>query len=196
MIYNFEYELKLMLTETEYESLIVLDGCDAFKQVNNYFDTCDFSMYSKKTVIRIREKDNSFELTVKTTKGAAKDAGVVAMDENNLVIDENTAVDLLSGESDIRRFLPGDIIASGEKLIYVGKITTIRKKIRINEKLPMAELDKSIYDDTADYELEWEISEDKYNEAVGNLKDIGILIEGRLSGLSKYGRLVERLRKG
>ena len=165
-------------------------------QVNSYFDTGDFSMYGKKTVIRIRKKNNSFELTVKTTKGVVKDSGVVAMDENNLAIDENTAADILSGKSDIRRFLPGDFVDSDEKLICVGKITTIRKKIRINEKLPMAELDKSMYADTADYELEWEISEDKYNEAVGNLKDIGISIEGRLSGLSKYSRLVERLRKG
>ena len=55
------------------------------------------------------------------------------------------------------------MVIRDKKLINIGKIMTIRKKIRINEKLPMAELDKSIYDDTADYELEWEISEDKYN---------------------------------
>ncbi len=185
-----------MLTEDEYESLLVFQGCDAFKQTNHYFDTCDFAMNRNKTVIRIREKENSYELTVKTNKSVTKDTGVVAMDENNLNIDGKTAVKLLAGGLDIRELLPVDVVHSDKKLCYIGKITTVRKKIRINEKLPMAELDKSVYNDTVDYELEWEISEEKYNEAVGNLKNIGIPLEGRLSGLSKYGRLVERLRKG
>ena len=59
----------------------------------------------------------------------------------------------------------------------------------------MAELDKSMYDDITDYELEWEISEEMYGKAVGALLEIGIGIEGRPGGLSKYGRLINRLRK-
>lgn len=195
MIYNFEYELKLMLDVDEYETLLNLQGCDAFKQTNHYFDTIDFGMYLNKTVIRIREKCGGYELTVKTAKPGSLADGVVAMDEVNQEIGKETALKLLDGDLDITGFLPDDVYKTDSKLIYIGSITTIRKKIRINKKLPMAELDKSIYDDMTDYELEWEISEDKYKEAVDNLQEIGISLEGRPSGLSKYGRLVDRLRK-
>jgi uncharacterized protein YjbK len=184
-----------MLTKEEYETLVVTDGCDAFRQVNHYFDTPDFKMGRSMTVIRIRVIGDLYELTVKTKNPEMHADGVVAMDENNMDIDESRAKKLLLGEDDIKDYLPKNLIHPGEALLCVGSITTIRKKIRIVKGMPMAELDKSTYDGITDYELEWEISEEKYNEAVGALKAIGIGIKGRPGGLSKYGRLVERLGK-
>lgn len=195
MIYNFEYELKIMLSQPEYEKLLSYTGCDSFKQVNYYFDTPDFDMYDNKTVIRIRVTDGDYELTVKTKRPGGSAEGVVSMDENNVIIKEDTAAMILGGKADICRYLPLNDVYEGKKLVNVGMITTIRKKIRINDNLPMAELDKSIYCETADYELEWEISEEKYNMAVESLQKAGITLDGRRKGLSKYGRLVDRLKE-
>jgi len=184
-----------MLSETEYEDLLMINGCDAFKQTNYYFDTESFVCFNSKTVIRIREIDGMHELTVKTKNPNKGDDGVIAMDEKNKAIDTKRARALISGKSDIMGCLPHDMLVFNNKLSYVGAITTIRKKIRISEELPMAELDKSIYDDVTDYELEWEISENEYNKAIASLKLKGILLEDRKNGLSKYGRLIDRLRK-
>lgn len=195
MIYNFEYELKIMLSQPEFENLLSFTGCDSFKQVNYYFDTPNFEMYYNRVVIRIREKDNKYELTVKTKMPGDSASGVIPMNESNMVIDRETAKMLLDGKENLSEYLPFNEVYDGKILFYVGKITTIRKKIRINDDLPMAELDKSLYDDTADYELEWEISEEKYNQAVESLNEIGITLDDRRKGLSKYGRLVDSLKE-
>lgn len=193
--YHYEFELKLMLDEAEYGRLLMQKGCDAFRQTNYYFDTDNFDMYFNKTVIRIREIENSFELTVKNKNPKAHRNGVVAMDENNLKIDERTAAIILSGHKNVLDYLPGGLVHSNKKLSNIGSITTIRKKICISESLPIAEIDKSIYCGICDFELEWEINEYEYNKAIESLGKIGIYTEGRQIGLSKYGRLVDKLRK-
>lgn len=195
MIRHYEFELKIMLNEAEYERLIMQKGCDAFRQTNYYFDTEKFDMYFDRTVIRIREIENSFELTVKNKVPEVHEDGVVAMEENNLEIDAKTAGLIIHGHKNILDYLPAGMINSDNQLTNIGSITTIRKKICINEGLPLAELDKSIYSGMCDFELEWEINEYEYNEAIESLGKIGIYIEGRRSGLSKYGRLVDKLRK-
>lgn len=184
-----------MLSETEYEDLLMIKGCDAFKQTNYYFDTKNYECFNSKTVIRIRVKDGSNELTVKTKNPNSGAIGVIAMDEVNIAIEEETAGSLINGKIDIVKYLPKYLPNLKKKLNCVGSITTIRKKICITEGLPMAELDKSLYDEKTDFELEWEISENEYNKAIESLKSIGILLEDRGKGLSKYGRLIDRLRK-
>ena len=193
MIYNFEYELKVMLTETEYERLITYDGCDAFRQTNYYFDTPAFDMYKNKVVIRIREKNDEYELTVKSKDHSVFDTGVVGMHEENNHISKETALSIIGGEEDIHKYLPDNSVYKGRVLTNVGYITTIRKLISINDDLPMAELDKSLYEGKADYELEWEISEEKYNKAIESLAKANVMLDDRAKGLSKYGRLVDRL---
>lgn len=185
-----------MLSEIEYENFLMLKGCDTFKQTNYYFDTENFDYFNSKTVIRIRLIDETYELTVKTKNINSGAAGVIIMDEKNKSIDNDEAKALISGERDIKEYLPTDVLISKNRLSCVGLITTLRKKICISEELPMAELDKSIYAETTDYELEWEISENEYNKAIKSLEPLGILLEDRRSGLSKYGRLIDSLRKG
>ncbi len=196
MIRDIEYELKLMLTKMEYYALLLHEGDEAFTQINHYFDTLDLDLYKRWIVVRIREKAGSFELTVKTKNAGEGAEGVLVMEEKNLPLDCETALKLISGESDINAYLPFVKEIKGKHLRYIDKITTVRKRIRINGKLPMAELDKSVYDGITDFELEWEISEGEYEQAVACLEVSGISIRGRKSGLSKYGRLAGRLIKG
>lgn len=184
-----------MLSETEYENLLMLKGCDSFKQINYYFDTENLDYFNLKTAIRIRIIDETYELTVKTKNPDKGATGVIVMDEKNKPIDKEKGRALILGESDIMEHLPADVLISQNKLSCIGTITTIRKKICITEGLPMAELDKSIYANTTDYELEWEISENEYNKAIESLGTAGILLEDRKNSLSKYGRLIGMLRK-
>ena len=196
LIYNFEYELKLMLSEEEYMKLLETEGEETVLQVNHYFDTPVFGMWDKGTVIRIRDIKSSFEITVKKKKEGRDAIGVLSMDEYTRDISQEVASDLIKGRQDIKEFLPEDYVYSNAALKKVGSIATFRKKIRINEELPMAELDKSIYSDLVDYELEWEIDDKDYREAVRSLANLGLDIKGRDVGKSKYGRLIDSMRKG
>ena len=185
-----------MLSEDEYRMLDFYDGEEAFSQVNHYFDTPSFKMWDSMTVIRVRQIKDSYELTVKK-KNSGRDAnGVITMDEHNLDIPEETAEGLIDNRLDIKDYLPEDPVYDNVPLKKIGSITTLRRKIRINEQLPMAELDKSVYSGMVDYELEWEIDDRDYQSAVGSLEKIGLGLEGRAVGKSKYGRLVDIMRKG
>lgn len=193
---NHEYELKLMIKQAEYEKLLYLCCEESYYQTNYYFDTPDFALHHKKVVLRIRKKKDSYELTVKTKDSGASEFGVVSMEEKNIPLDCDTAESFIFGNADIGDHIGNEHIKISGPIVYVGEITTIRTNILINEGLPIAELDKSMYNCITDFELEWEISKNEYEKAVNSLKSIGILLDGRRSGLSKYGRLVDSIRKG
>lgn len=192
---NYEYELKLMLRQDEYEKLLEL-GCDeSYCQTNYYFDTPEFALYEQKIVLRIRKKKGNCELTVKNKKSEEVENGVVSMMEKSIPIDYESAESIISGDSDIKQYISDERIMHLEPIINIGEIMTIRTNICVNKELPPAELDKSTFNCTTDYELEWEISKEEYKDAVDSLKGIGISIEGHRTGQSKYGRLVGCLRK-
>jgi uncharacterized protein YjbK len=191
-----EYELKLMLCESEYIEIDSQFTGHAFIQVNHYFDTPEFDLYKRKIVVRLRQKDNVSEITVKTANHRKTDEGIMDMMERTITIDNTEAGMLLSGKIRMAMYLSAYTDLPNVDLTEVGKITTTRKIIILDKELPPAELDKSIYGGITDYELEWELNENDYGKARDALSSIGLTLEGRLTGLSKYGRLVNSLMKG
>jgi uncharacterized protein YjbK len=57
--------------------------------------------------------------------------------------------------------------------------------------MPDIEIDMNSYNNSTDYELEWEIDKTQYKKAVRILKKSGIDITKRVTGISKYKRLTE-----
>ncbi len=195
-VQNREYELKLMLSQDEYNRIDAgFKGSETI-QVNHYFDTPEFDLYKSMIVVRLRQKKETNEITVKTCNHGNGKPGAVDMHERSIIIDEGEACMLLDGKTSIRMYLSSFSDLPKIDFSEVGLIRTKRKKIDIDEDLPPAELDKSMYEGITDYELEWELDEKDYEKAIFALKSIGISLDGRASGLSKYSRLVKCLMEG
>ncbi|MBN2558375.1 MAG: CYTH domain-containing protein [Clostridia bacterium] len=190
---NQEYELKLMLLENEYNILAELGGEEPFLQVNHYYDTVGLDLYKSRRMLRIRNKNGGFELTVKTAGLFAGREGIASMTENNIILDAMEAAMILGGRFRINEYLTAFPDIAGFELLPVGTLATLRKKVHIAAGLPMAEVDKNSYLGIVDYELEWEIDEGMYGHALDVLKEKGIGMECRETGRSKYGRFIARL---
>ncbi|MFO7612966.1 MAG: CYTH domain-containing protein [Clostridia bacterium] len=190
---NQEYELKLMLLESEYNNLADLEGEEPFLQVNHYYDTVGLDLYKARRMLRIRNKNGGFELTVKATGLFAAREGIASMTENNIILDVVEAAEILGGRFRINEYLTAFPDIAGLELLPVGTLATLRKKVVMDTGLPMAEVDRNSYLGIVDYELEWEIDESMYGHALGILKGKGVGIEGRETGRSKYGRFIAGL---
>lgn len=191
-----EYELKLMLIPEEYRAIDSMFPGEKTVQVNTYFDTPDFRLHDKKTVVRLRERSGRFELTVKTLNKEKGREGAIDITERTIILDDKEASMLLSGKMDIGMYLTAFADITAEGLAAIGSLVTTRKLIQLSGGLPPAELDESIYCGRTDHELEWEISDEEYDAALKVLTDLGLMLEGRGIGGSKYGRFVECIRKG
>lgn len=193
---KYEYELKVMLTEQEYSDLMDINGKEPYTQTNYYFDTFCFDLHDKKIVVRIREKDGKYELTVKTKKNNHGQTGIVSMKEHNRFLEKKLAEKIISDQESINEYLTGMKWDINQPLKYAGKIHTIRRNTILDGDMPPAEIDKSEYAGISDYELEWEIDKTLYSKAIYILGNMGIYIEDRQTGLSKYSRLVKTIREG
>jgi uncharacterized protein YjbK len=193
---NHEYELKFMLEKAEYDKLRSTYGGPEFYQTNHYFDTKDLSLYKSKIVLRIREKDGNFELTLKR-KGMDNIPGeAVSSGETVWMLGKKEAGDILSGKVPVNGLLVDFPDISELELAVRGRVKTLRKLICLNEEMPFAELDKNSYLGKIDHELEWEIDPSDHDTAIGLLAQSGISTSERRTGMSKYSRFIERLSRG
>jgi len=151
---NIEIEFKNMLTKNEYDNLLEffkIDKHQIFTQVNHYFDTPDFDLKNKESALRIRKKDGHYEMTL-------KQPATVGLLETNQLISENEAQMAINFGK-----LPQGIIQSVieefkivySTIEYFGSLTTERVEFSYQDGLLV--FDHSIYLNTEDYELEYEV---------------------------------------
>lgn len=153
---TIEIEFKNLLTKAEYEKLL-----KAFKvkveqiisQTNHYFDTPDFTLKDLGSALRIREKNDHYEMTLKqpadvglleTTQYLSKDEFLAAI--KNGILPKGILHKRLE-QLDISFVL----------LEYFGSLTTKRAEFPYKEGLLV--LDHSLYLDTEDYEVEYEVED-------------------------------------
>ncbi len=189
MVIN-EYELKVMLNSDEYLMILKDYKSESFFQKNYYFDTVNFDLVKNRIVVRIREKNGFYELTVKTQGSEFEKVGVISSKEKTVNIERKIAIDLISGKLEFD--LPSEILKYG-KLENIGILETLRSKVFI-EGFPALELDKNMYLGNIDFELEWEINENLYEIAINKLFNMGINIRERVVGSSKYLRFIKYLK--
>ncbi|KHF38831.1 CYTH domain-containing protein [Halalkalibacter okhensis] len=153
MSQEIEIEVKSMLTEEGYHTLInglELLGANAVTQHNHYFETPDFSLKSAHSGLRIREKDQTFTLTLKQphtvgkleTHQTLKEGEWITAKEEGLLPAGQVVSQLTSLKIPI------------ERLTYVGTLTTSR--IEISYRNGTLCLDKSSYLGQTDFEIEFE----------------------------------------
>ncbi|PKG25554.1 CYTH domain-containing protein [Niallia nealsonii] len=155
MSQNIEIEFKNLLTKKEYLQLKGHFGIkdeDLFKQENHYFDTSDFLLKKNKAALRIRKKQDFYELTLKQPhkEGLLETNKTLTEQESDDifktgVIKEEQIINLL-----VQMDIPPDNIQ------YFGSLTTVRAEKKIGNGLLV--LDHSFYLNEEDFELEYEVT--------------------------------------
>ncbi|WP_428911393.1 CYTH domain-containing protein [Niallia sp. Krafla_26] len=163
MSQSIEIEFKNLLHVEEFNKIMnhFQFSQDHFvQQINHYFDTVNFDLKKHGCALRIREKNNSYEMTLKEPHSD----GLL---ETNQLLTATEAQDFLNGgpikEGDVR----SQISALGidwTKLIYFGTLTTDRAEFPYQNGLLV--LDKSSYLNTEDYEIEYEVINREQGEPI------------------------------
>ncbi|MCR5706568.1 MAG: CYTH domain-containing protein [Acholeplasmatales bacterium] len=160
---SLEIEFKTFITEEKYNELLKSLGQEdnILIQTNHYFDDELESIQNQKKVLRIRQKGNQYKLT----KKSKSDEGNV---ENHIYLTESQALDMLKNGFD------ASIINEPITVHKIGELTTYRTKFPY--KSGNVFLDKSLYNNKVDYELEYEaqdkeIGKKEFDEI---LKEYGI----------------------
>jgi uncharacterized protein YjbK len=163
MTQNIEIEFKNMLTEGEFNILLKhfsLNESHFFKQVNHYFDTPDFSLKQHGCNLRIREKKDGYEMTLKQPHPD----GLLETNEN---LDEKAAQSLLEGAPLTDGIIKEQLLRMDIKidhLCFFGSLET--KRAAIEYKGGELVLDLSTYLNAQDYEVEYEVTDRLTGEAV------------------------------
>ncbi|MCR5113364.1 MAG: CYTH domain-containing protein [Acholeplasmatales bacterium] len=163
MYLNKEIEFKTFISEEKYNELIDKFGLDnnVFAQTNHYFDTDDTKLMEEKTVLRIRQKGNNYKITKKTR-------AEVGADETHILISKEKALEYLKDGFD------ANVIGIPYYVHKIAELTTYR--VSTPYKNGVLFFDKSVYYDKVDYEIEFEVDDDKegYKEFVKFMEDFGI----------------------
>lgn len=152
---NNEIEFKQLLSQSQYQSIYnkYFPEMQPFSQTNYYIDTDQFDLRSHKSALRIRVKDDYYEMTLKVPA----EVGLMEYNFETHVIPELNK-ELVAND------LPLEITEQLNKmnvdvnqLVILGALTTSRLEKEVQGNLLV--LDKSDYLNYQDYELEYEVED-------------------------------------
>lgn len=190
---NIEIEVKVLLLKDEYDTIIrelQLDKYRKVTQTNHYIDTKDSFLKKNGIALRVREKNEEFELTLKTplSEGLLEKHDRISWRDFDLLKDEN-----VFPEGGIKKFL--EILGVNiEDLSILTSLTT--ERIEIDYKGGILCVDKNHYSGMTDYELEVEFTsiEGARDLALQLLKECKIN-NSTFNTISKQNRALNALRK-
>lgn len=163
---NIEQELKIQLTQRQYQMLVSQSGVSPVKQVNYYFDG---DGKPQNLTVRIREKNGEYVLCAKVRKGNSN--GVSVSDEYEKVVGAEflrVAQNVGLSRDCLKNALGVDADCT---LFCQGSLTTYRSKFMLDGFV--VEVDKNEYLGVCDYELECE------NSDVARLEELKTLLNYR-----------------
>ena len=146
---NIEQELKLFLDEREYNILLEQSKVNPTLQINYYFG---YRGMSKEKMVRIREKLGRYILCYK--ERLSQIDGVMVCDEHECELSFDVACRFIDNgirQDELKNILNVDV---GDDLVCLGSMETYRAKFQLMEW--NLELDKNVYLNETDYELECE----------------------------------------
>lgn len=169
---SIEIEFKNLLTREEFNRLkdhFSVDLSQFKKQVNHYFDTASFSLKEHGSALRIREKGESFELTLK--QPALQGLLETTQSLTAMQADEALKSGVLP-EGEVLQAV-AKWIADPDSLLYFGSLTT--ERVEFDYQGGLLVLDHSYYLNAEDYEVEYEVTnEDEgfiiFSELLAHLK--------------------------
>jgi uncharacterized protein YjbK len=161
---EIEIEFKNIVTEAEFNLL-----CEKFsiektafqQQINHYFDTDDFQLKKHGSALRIREKNNTFTLTLKQPNeiGLLETHQSLTIDEGQEALNFGN-IPLGSIASQLENSFQIDL----SKCLYLGSLITNRAEIPYLGGTLV--FDHSFYFDVDDYEIEYEVKNEKIGKEI------------------------------
>lgn len=166
MSQEIEIEFNNLLTKQEFEHLLTAFPfpTEGTEQVNHYFETTHLDLSKKLSALRIREKNNSYTLTL-------KEPHVEGLLETHVTLNEVEASDSINKTLVEKDLIVNQLTNLGinlKDLKYFGALTTIRREIKYGDVLLV--LDYSTYNRKHDYEFELEAPD--YNTGLAQFNSI------------------------
>ncbi|GGP14449.1 CYTH domain-containing protein [Oceanobacillus neutriphilus] len=164
MSQEVEIEFKNLLTIQEYNLLAedLFSQTEMIEQINYYFETDSFDLKVNHSALRIRKKNETYTLTL-------KEPHPDGLLETHDTLTEKEFISWTSGKPteapNVMKQLK-QLSVDLSSLNYVGSMTTFRKEMPYQDTLIV--LDKSIYLDTEDAELELEAASKHHGEKIFN----------------------------
>ncbi|MGN5648017.1 CYTH domain-containing protein [Bacillus sp. Brlt_9] len=160
MTQEIEIEFKNIVTEEEFGTLCKSFSIEVFtKQVNHYFETPNFSLKEAGSALRIRHKGETYTLTLKQPAevGLLETHQVVTEDEAKMMMETNVIIQ--GAVMDQLHKLQIPVSA----LTYMGSLTTERAETLFEGGTLV--FDHSFYYNHDDYEIEFEVQDEKTGKA-------------------------------
>ncbi len=153
---SIEIEFKNILTKEEYKILLKtfkVEDKEIISQTNHYFDTPDFRLKNLGSALRIRIKNNTYELTLK------QPAAVGLLESTQLLSETEyqTAIEHGIFPTGIVNQKLEKLNISMNHIEYFGSLQT--KRAEFTYKNGLLVLDHSFYLNTEDYEVEYEVDD-------------------------------------
>lgn len=172
MSQSIEIEFKNLLTKDEFNLIkdyFHLKEENFFSQENHYFDTKNFLLKENKMALRVREKNNQLELTLKQPLPTG------LLETNQILTSEQFEL-LKQGhfpEGQISKILT-DFLPNLQEIEFFGTLRTFRSELVFKNGLLV--LDHSTYLGVEDYELEYEVEDETigYKHFIDLLKNLKI----------------------
>jgi uncharacterized protein YjbK len=182
---TIEIEFKNLLTKVEYDNLLKTFNVkekDIVMQSNHYFDTPEFALKNLGSALRIRERKNNYELTL-------KQPAAVGLLETTQLLSANEFKAAIQ-----QRIFPKGIVQERieqlkiafNNIVYFGSLTTKRAEFPYKEGLLV--LDHSFYLNKEDYEIEYEVEDFQSGQLVfqGLLKQYEIPIRQTQNKIARF----------
>lgn len=164
---NNEIEFKQILNQDTYSKIYELyfKNRSPFKQTNFYIDTENFKLKKHQAALRIRVKDDMYEMTLKIPA----EVGLTEYNHSvNIEPKLDMSLQLSQLPKDIKNILEHDFNILENELKVLGNLTTYRLETDYQNELLV--LDKSEYLGKTDYELEFEVH--SYDEGYSKFKSL------------------------
>jgi len=190
---NIEIEAKVLLLKNEYDTIIEklnLSKYRKIRQTNHYIDTPDRYLKKNGIALRIREKEEEYELTLKTplSEGLLEKNENISWRDFEKLNDQN-----LFPEGNIKKFL-SILGVKVDQLKVLTSLCTERIEVEYNG-FDLA-LDKNTYSDIVDYELEVESSSiQRAQEEIRSILASCNISDFQYSTISKQARALNALER-
>ena len=164
---NNEIEFKQILDQDTYSKIyeLYIKNQSPFKQTNFYIDTENFKLKKHQAALRIRVKDDMYEMTLKVPA----EVGLTEYNHSvNIEPKLDMSLQLSQLPKDIKNILEHDFNILENELKVLGNLTTYRLETDYQNELLV--LDKSEYLGKTDYELEFEVH--SYDEGYSKFKSL------------------------
>lgn len=153
MATNIEIEAKVLITEKEYNNVLTRFKSQVIKeydQINHYIDSDDLALKKLGIGCRIREKDNTYTLTLKApmSEGLLEKDETLNKEQFNAFVKRNVFPEC--NIEDFIRMLGVDPTS----LKVQTALTTHRVEVAYEDNTYEFSIDKNTYNDLVDYELE------------------------------------------